>query len=395
MRVYIINANWGQGGPGGIAADLYNTVVMNGHVCRFAYARETIPDSINSYRIGKKINIYLHAISSRVFDNAGFMSTLATKKMIKDIEIFKPNIINIHNPLGYTMNVGVLLDYVRSSKIPTVWTLHDCWLFTGHCTTDICARIYEGCGKCPHKHDFPKALFFDRSAYNLKRKQKNFSNIKNLYFVGPSQWICGLAKKTYLKDNEIYCIPNGIDLDLFKPRVSEIREKYGLKNKTILLAVASVWSNRKGANYLFELMDRVDQRFILVMIGKIESNKQKKRKNIIFIDRTENREQLAEWYSTADVFVNPTVGDNFPTVNLEALACGTPVVTFNTGGSAESVGKCGRIVYSNDVEGLKKAIEECLDSRITNANCVQRAKLYEKRARYSDYLSLFEYLINH
>lgn len=393
MRVYIISANWGHGGPGGIAADLYDTIIANGHECRFAYGRESIPVEVNSFRIGNMMDVYSHVLISRIFDNAGFLSTSATQKLVDDIENYKPDVINIHNPLGYTMNVELLLDYIRKSKIPTVWTLHDCWSFTGHCTTDICAKMYEGCGKCPHTKDFPKSLLFDRSAQNLERKKQNFRGIENMHFVGPSKWICDLAKKSYLKDNNIIHIPNGIDLDVFHPEPSELRRKYGLENKIVLLGVASVWSSRKGASYLLDLMKKVDDRFILVMIGKIDRTECDEKNNIIYIDRTENRKQLAEWYSTADVFVNPTIGDNFPTVNLEALACGTPVVTFNTGGSAESVGDCGKIVYDYDAAELKDAINCCLEDRITSDQCVQHAQMYDKKARYMDYLSLFEAVV--
>lgn len=392
MKVLIISANWGKGGPGGIAADLYQTLKNKGHECLFAYTRETVPENISAFRFGTMLDVYSHVIVSRLFDNAGFLSTRATRVLLRFIDQYKPDLISIQNPLGYTLNVGLLLNYIRIKNIPTVWTLHDCWAFSGHCTTDICSKLEVGCGNCPHQKEFPKSLFLDRSASNLQKKEKMFGGISNLHFIAPSNWIADLARKSYLKENEIITIPNGIDLSVFRPIDSNLRMQYRLDSKHVLLAVAGVWSNRKGAKYLYDLMRLLDNEYVLVMIGKNDF-RDEACTNIIYVERTENREVLAEWYSTADVFVNPTMGDNFPTVNLESLACGTPVITFDTGGSAEAIGECGEVVPQEDVIGLTQAIKKCLSRSISTEQCVIQAQKYNRDDRYNDYVEYYEHLV--
>ena len=390
MRVYLISVNWGHGGPGGIASDLYYTLVESGHKCRFAYARESVPKDINSYRIGTMIDVYAHVAVSRIFDNAGFLSSRATKGLIRDIKKYKPDVISIQNPLGYSMNVSLLLDFIRKSKIPAFWTLHDCWSFTGHCTTELCERIKHGCGNCPHKSDFPKSILFDNSRKNLIRKKKEFSGVSSLSFVAPSEWIKNLAEQSYLCQYPIKVINNGIDLSVFKPIHSDLRKKHSLQKKRILLCVASVWSSRKGSKYIYKINEILDSSYAIVMIGKNDDEKLKYMKRIIHIPQTENREELAKWYTVADVFINPTIGDNFPTVNLEALACGTPVVTFDTGGSKESVGDCGKVVTQGSITCLISAIEECISDGIPSSKCRNRALNYEKTNKYNEYISLFQ-----
>lgn len=390
MRIFIINANWGRGGPGGVASDLYYVLEKEGNKCCFAYARGTVPKDVNSYRIGTMADVYLHAASSRLFDNAGFMSAHATNKLIKEIQRYKPDVISMHNLLGYTLHVEKLFSYIRESRIPTFWTLHDCWAVTGHCITGLCDHWKNGCGHCPRKHDFPKSLLLDRSAQNVKRKNKCFSGIDNLHLITPSKWLANILKDTFLGEYPITIIPNGIDLKVFKPTENNLREKYELIGKTILLTVAGIWVDTKGGNYFAQLVDRLDESFVFVMIGKNSDQYLKESKRTIHFERTKDRQQLVQWYTTADIFINPTMGDNFPTVNLEALACGTPVVTFNTGGSAESVGDCGEIAAQGDINALVKAILDCRDRKISSDVCINRARSYDKNERYRDYLDIYQ-----
>lgn len=394
MRVYLISANWGHGGPGGVAGDLYYTLSKLGNECRFACARGEVPDNVNSYRIGKKRDVYIHALTARILDKAGFMSTKATQGMINDIIQFNPDIISIQNPLGYSMNIELLLDFIRKSKIVTFWTLHDCWAFTGHCITGVCERLDKGCGHCIHKKDFPKSYVIDNSKNNLLRKIKSFSNISTLRLITPSQWLADLIKKTYLNQYPVYVINNGIDLDVFKPIASDLREQWGLTNKKVLLCVAGVWTRTKGSNYIYRIIEKLDDSYIVVMIGKNNDAELKNNQRIIHVPKTEDRNELAKWYTTADIFLNPTMGDNFPTVNLEALACGTPIVTFDTGGSKESVGNCGRVVAQGDVDSMVTEIISCFNEHISKDKCLERAKKYDKSARYGDYVSLFEKYAN-
>lgn len=390
MRVFIINANWGQGGPGGIAADLYNVLTDSGHKCMFAYGRGSIPQNVSAYRVGTNFDVYVHATSSRVFDNAGFMSGHATEKLISEIRSFGPDVVSLHNLLGNAFNVEKLFNYLKTSGIPTFWTLHDCWAVTGHCITGICDHWEKGCGACPNIREGPKSLVFDRSAKNYSKKKRLFSDISNLSLVSPSEWLYGIIKRSYLKHLPIQVINNGIDLSVFKPIESDLRSKYGLEDKKVLLSVANVWSKNKGGTYLNELAETLDDDCRIIMIGKDADLFAGKSERMLCFARTDDRRQLAQWYTTADIFVNPTMGDNFPTVNLEALACGTPVITFDTGGSGESVGHCGAVVAPGDVEALRHAIAEFDVRKISSDACVGWAKRFDKKSRYRDYLDLFE-----
>ena len=391
MKVLIISASWKSGGGADvIASEIYDAVTNAGHTCLFAYARGNIPSEVNSYKIGTMFDVYMHALFARIFDNAGFMSTRATNALITKIKDFKPDVISIQNPLGYVLDIERLLNFIRDSRIPTFWTLHDCWAMTGHCITGLCERWHFGCGDCPRKREYPTSWIFDRSDKNYQRKKKMFADIGNLHFITPSQWLANLVKQSYLKNSSVVVIPNGIDLKVFFPTESDLREKYHLQGKVILLAVANVWTEYKGKKYFYKLTEIFDEKFSFVMIGKNNDDELKNNRRIIHIEHTVDRQELVKWYSVADVFVNPTMGDNFPTVNIEALACGTPVVTFDTGGSAESVGDCGEIVTAGDAMALAKGVRKCINRQISAEECKMRAGQYDKRLRFRDYIAYYK-----
>lgn len=387
MRLYIINSGWGGGGPDAVASELYYVAEKNGHTVRYASTRGNVPNNINHYQIGNQLDLYLHALSARLFDNMGKMSKMATSRLIMDIEDYKPDVISIHNQLGYTMNIPMLFDYIRSSERRTYWTLHDCWAFTGHCIAGLCDNLDRGCGNCPRKKEYPKSILIDNSKSNYILKRKIFSEINNLFLITPSKWLSQLVKKSFLKNYSVKVIPNGIDLTIFRHTDSNLRKKYGLENKHIVLGVAGVWSETKGMHYFYELANRLDEKYQCVMIGR---NQNKNITNIIHIDRTSDRRELCEWYTAADVFVNPTLADNFPTVNIEALACGTPIITFDTGSSPESVGECGVVVRQGEDESLIRAVYGIADMGITAEQCREHVKKYDKWERYAEYLEYFE-----
>lgn len=391
MRIYIINCNWGNGGPGSISRDLYYAAIEKGHIVRFAYGRGDIPSNINCFRFTNNLDIYSHYFKALFFDAEGFGSKTSTKRLISDIESFKPDIISIHNELGHILNVDIFVKYIRKSKIRTFWTLHDAWLLTGHCITGLCDRFAIGCGKCPRKKEYPRSLFVDKSSQNLQKKKSIFIPvIDNLSFITPSIWLKNLLEHSHLKSYSVNVINNGIDLKVFSHVDSDLRNKYHLENKTILLAVANVWSSFKGLCYFYELSTLLDNdKYALVCIGSKQPRHINKKYKVITLDKTERIEELVQWYSVADWFINPTLGDNFPTVNLEALACGTPVITFNTGGSPESIEGCGFVVKQKDIFSIKRIVESN-NSLITKESCLNKAKNYDKSLKYGAYLALFE-----
>ena len=343
MKILQINSVCGIRSTGRICTDIADILAQNGHDCKIAYGRETVPEKYKKYavRIGSDLSVKIDALKSRIFDNAGFNSKSATKKFIKWVEEYDPDVIHLHNIHGYYINVEILFDYLKRSNKPVIWTLHDCWSFTGHCSHFDFAGCDKwknlSCSNCPEKKSYPASLFCDNSSKNIVKKKKCFTGLNNFTIVTPSNWLADQVKLSYLKDYPIKVIYNGIDLNVFKPTPSDFRKKYGLEDKKIILGVASTWTERKGYNDFLKLSEILDDSFKIVLVGVSPKQLKTLPANILGITRTENVKQLAEIYTAADVFLNLTYEDTYPTVNLEAQACGSPVITYNTGGSAESV----------------------------------------------------------
>jgi glycosyltransferase involved in cell wall biosynthesis len=283
----------------------------------------------------------MHGLQTRIFDNHGMASKIATKKLIKQIKQINPNIIHLHNIHGYYLNYAILFEYLNELNIPIVWTLHDCWSITGHCTYFSfvgCNKWKSECYSCPQKKSYPTSWFIDRSKENFRLKKKHFTSLSNMTIVPVSNWLSDLIKESYLHKYPIRTIHNGIDLSVFKPSDSEkFKSMYNIQNKFILLGVANKWELRKGLKDFVELSNLLDSDYKIVLVGLSRKQIEQLPDNILGIERTESVEGLAEIYSAGDVFLNPTYEDNFPTTNLEALACGTPVITYETGGSPEAI----------------------------------------------------------
>lgn len=386
MRIYIINCNYGHGGPGGIVKDLYNGFIRKGEECRVAYSRNFREfDGVNSYKIGNKFNIMVHAFFSRIFDCQGRLSYIPTLKMIRDIKRYDPDIINLHNLNGYFLNYKLFFRFLNFFNGKIVWTAHDCSLFTGHCINFeriSCNKWQMECNKCSLKKDYPKSLFFDNSTGNYRLKKKWLSNIKNMEIVSPSNWLKRHIENSFLKNIHVQVINNGIDLSAFEAKKRENSDKIKL------LAVAGVWNEMKGIDVLVELASMLPEEFELTLVGDIPKNMEIP-PSVCYVRRTNSVEKLAELYSAADIFINPTLGDNYPTVNIEALACGTPIVTFDTGGSKEIVGECGHVVCKKNAESLLEGIHGLHKKKILSDACRKRATLFSKDQMINDYLDLF------
>lgn len=396
MKVYQINVVCGSGSTGRIAADLAQTIQNQGGETRIAYGRGASPEGIDAIKISNKLDLYIHAILTRLTDKHGLYSKKSTKRLIQDIKAYDPDIIHLHNIHGYYLNYEMLFDFLKELKRPIVWTLHDCWPFTGHCAYfDFvhCEKWKIGCKKCPqYRSSYPYALFKDGSKTNYLRKKAAFTGLKNVTIVTPSKWLGRLVKESYLEKYDVRVIPNGIDLKRFVPKESKKRTKH------LILGVANVWDRRKGLDYLKKLSQILDvDKYEIAVVGVSKKQIKDLPIGMIGIEHTNSVEELMQLYSEASVFVNPTLEDNFPTTNLEALACGTPVVTFATGGSVESIDEtCGRIVPQKDVQALKVAVEElCKQVEMVRAACRERALSYNKYDRFGDYLTLYKECIDH
>ena len=278
-----------------------------------------------------------------------------------------------------------------------VWTLHDCWPYTGHCAFydyNNCGQWRDGCKDCKeYRNTYPYALFKNNTANNYKRKKAAFTGVANLTIVTPSRWLADEVKQSFLKDYPVQVIPNGVDQTIFRPTENDLRKKLGLEHSFVILGVANVWERRKGLSYFCGLAKKLPEDCKIILIGLNEKQIRELPEEIIGITRTENAEELAGYYSMADVFVNATLEDNFPTTNLEALSCGTPVITFETGGSPESLDKtCGRVVRKGDAEALLQAILAEREHPMRKEDCLTRAAQYEKNDRFMEYAALYHRL---
>lgn len=388
-----INTVINSGSTGHIAEELGKLVIQNGWESYIAYGRNTRPSFSKIIKIGSKISIYFHVLITRLFDLNGFGSYFATKKLIKEIDKIKPDIIHLHNIHGYYLNIKVLFEYLKKINTPIIWTLHDCWSFTGHCshfTAVQCNKWQSVCYRCPQKKQYPKS-FFDNSKRNYRNKKIIFSDIKNLTIVTPSKWLADEVKKSFLKHYNIKTINNGIDLKVFKYTQKVFTEK------KIILGVASTWTDRKGFYDFIELSKLLYEDEIIVLIGISNKQKELLPKNIVGILRTENQQQLVEWYNRAMCFLNLTYEDTFPTTNIESLACGTPVITYRTGGSPEILDKnTGFVIDEGDIQGVRNCIskiEQMGKQKFIYSCCTHSKNYFNKENNFEKYIKLYKELV--
>ena len=385
---------------GRIMKEIGEIAIAAGWESYIAYsgARDGVPQhSSQLIPVGNKLDLALHAVATRLFDAHGLVSRRATRQFIQRIQEIDPDIVHIHNVHGYWLNYPLLCQYLKESGKPVIWTVHDCWLYTGHCyyySAAGCDKWSRGCGHCPQKRAFPASWLFDRSARNWRDKQRAFGSLERLTIVPVSDWIRGEMSRSFLKDKQFRVIHNGIDLDVFKPEAAEGQERPA---GTVLLGVATLWHEEKGVRDFVKLAGKLRPDEQLVLVGRMsEAQRAAFPAGVRLVERTENVAKLAALYATATAFVNPTWQDNYPTVNLEAIACGTPVVTYRTGGSVEAVSEgTGFVVEQGDVDGLLARVRElaAMDRQAVAGRCRAFAlQHFSKQERYQDYIRLYENL---
>jgi putative colanic acid biosynthesis glycosyltransferase len=398
MKVLQINSVCGVGSTGRIATDIHQILQEQGHESWIAYGRGEAKNCENTIKIGNKFDNYMHVAKTRILDQHGFGSRKVTEEFIKKVKKLDPDVIHLHNIHGYYINIEVLFSYLKEAKKKVIWTLHDCWAFTGHCayfdfTGCECWKM-NGNNECIQPRSYPASWLVNNSAKNYKRKKEAFTNLEDLTLITPSRWLSGLVEQSFLRDYPISVINNGIDLNTFKPIKSNFKLRYNIQGKSIILGVASVWDRRKGLNYFLELSKSLSSDEVIVIVGLTEEQLKKLPQNIIGIKKTSSILELAEIYSAADVFFNPTLEDNFPTTNLEALACGTPVLTFNTGGSPESVDSLtGRVIEVGAIQEVEKYLKDIkkIPQEELKMMCRDRSIInYSKTERFNEYIRLYK-----
>lgn len=394
MKVVQINATCGSGSTGKICVEI-SKMLSQKEIENYIY----YASGNTEYKLGRcyirRIEIKAAAFNARIWGNWGFNSNFATNKLMKELEQIRPDIVHLHNMHGHNCNLEILLNYLKRKKIKIVWTFHDCWAFTGYCMHyDMigCDKWKNGCEYCPQRNEY--SWFLDKSRKLYSRKKELIDNI-DLTIVTPSMWMANQVKDSFLKKYPVKVINNGIDLSIFQHIESNFREKNGLINKFIVLGVAFGWGEKKGLDVFVELANQLEEKYQIILVGTNDVVDKELPENIISIHRTENQHELAEIYSMADVFVNPTREENYPTVNMEALACGTPVITFNTGGSSEIINKnCGVTVDKNDINSLKSEIIRVCETRPYASNeCVNQAKEFDMYERFKEYINLYEEVV--
>lgn len=393
MRILQINTTVNFGSTGKIAEEIGKSAIEKGHESIIAYGRKKRQSDSLTFKIGSSFEMYIHGIQSLLFDKHGLGSRNPTNNLIKFIFQNRPDAIGLHNLHGYYLNYELLFKCIKELNIPVIWTFHDCWPFTGHCSHFErigCEKWQSHCHNCPLHTAYPKSIV-DRSFQNFKYKMNAFTGVDKLLIVTPSEWLANLVRKSFLKDYPIAVIHNGIDLKKFIKSESSNSEK-------ILLGVANVWTKQKGLDDFIRLRRELDDSWELVLIGMTRIQINNLPPGINGLERTKSIEDLVEWYNKANVFINLSYSDNFPTTNIESLACGTPVITYNTGGSPEAVdSKTGFVVQKGDIKGILESINtiEQKGKKHYSKACRERVEInFDKEIQYQKYINFYQDLVN-
>jgi len=394
-------ANWGS--TGRIAEQIGIVAQKHGWDSFVAYGRDMNPSKNKLIKIGSMADVYGHYLKSKFFDKEGRASRLATKRFLKEVDMIRPDIVHLHNIHDHYLNYELLFRYLAENKIPVVWTQHDQWATTGHCCYNLmdCNRWKEECHDCPMSEWYA----LDQSRRNHRLKKELIEVLQSLTIVPVSEWLAGNMRQSHLKERPIKVIHNGIDINVFRPQEKEIYRRYNIaKGKKIILGVASVWDKRKGLDDFYKLAESLlpSKEYAIIIVGRVfekkseANNVQDSSSQIIYVDRTQNSLELAQLYSAAFVFVNPSYQDNYPTTNLEAMSCGTPVITYRTGGSPEAVDeKTGIVVEQGDVVALAKAIMGLKEEPLSRVDCRTRAEEYfDKDKCFKKYVELYDEILS-
>lgn len=399
MRVFQVNTVCGIKSTGRIAAEIGRMVEKDGGACRIGCGANFVPEeaarmAFKTLSVPKR---RLYSLITRYFDADTCFNITGTRRLIREMERFGPDVVHLHNLHGGYLHAGTLFRYLKKKGVPVVWTLHDCWPFTGHCAYfdySGCERWKTGCRDCPQQRSYPVCLGLDGSRRNYARKRRQFTSLDNLTMVVPCEWMKQPLSQSFMHKYPVRTIYNGVDLNSFRPVESDIRKRHGLENSVLVLAVASDWDERKGLRYLIQAAEKLGGEYRFAVIGLSCAQVQELPQGMIGIEHTASVQELAEWYSAADCLANPSMEDNMPMVNLEALACGTPVVTFRTGGCPEAVDEeTGIVVEKADVDGLCAAIRRIAPKTAERQNaCLKRAEQFSAASTFENYLELYREL---
>ena len=396
MRIVSINSvNFGS--TGNIMLGIAKEAENAGHETLVCYlkSRENERKTVeNKLLIGSRFSRNLHRVLAKWTGFEGCFSLFSTWRFLRKLDAWNPDVLHLHNLHSWYIHLGLLFRWIKKRNIKVVWTLHDCWSLTGHCPYfDIvkCDKWKTGCHHCSQYKKYPDSKI-DNARYMYYFKKKWFAGVKDMTLITPSNWLAGLVKKSFLNEYPIKVIHNGIDLTVFQPIESNLREELKLQDKFVILGCADSWGERKGLDVVIELSQRLGDGYQVVLVGTNAEIDKELPSEIISVHRTRNQEELAKYYTMADVFANPTREEVLGLVNIEALACGTPVVTFASGGSPECVDKsCGIVVPCDDADAMEKEIRYVCEGKVfTQDACRKRAEMFDKNDKFQECVMLYE-----
>lgn len=395
MKVLQINAVYGFKSTGVIVRDIEKLLNNNGHTAFVAY-QEAINPPKNSYRVGNIFDWKFHAVHARLLGKQTYASKLATMGLIKYIEKISPDIVHFHNLHSNYINFNMLCDYLENSNIPVVITMHDCWYFTGKCTHYAavkCDKWQTSCGNCPQNKSEQPSLFFDCTTKVLKDKTEHLNKLHNLTLVGCSNWIANEAKKSLIKNADIKVVYNGVDTEIFTPHKNDFREKNNIKNEFIILGMADKWCLDINKTVVEKIIQQnADAKIVIVGCSRVQKEQFGTYKNILCLDYIKDRQEISDIYASSDVFVNLTHADTLPTVNMESICCGTPVITYNCCGGPELIDNdSGFVVEENDIETLLLKINQIKENPLV-FNVKEKQQKFDKNTCYNEYLSIYSTL---
>lgn len=404
VKIIRITTEINRSSIGRTTEQLGKLVIAEGWESYIAWGRADGQSESYKIHVGNKASVFVHGLLTRFFDLHGYGSYFATKRLVSNIKEIKPDIIHLHDIHGYYINLKVLFKYLKDCGIPVVWSHHDCWAFTGHCSfysSVDCDKWQTECHHCPLSKEYPGSLFIDNSRKNFRLKKKLFTSLEQLYNVGVSEWISKELKKSFLNKYPIITICNGIDTDVFRPRQEcsdEIRKKYDLGNGNILLGVATAWGERKGLSDYYRLRERLNDSYTIVLVGVPQSLQESLPDGIIGIQRTDSIEELSKLYSTASIVLNLASAESFGKTTPEGLSCGVPSIVYNCTASPDLVDeKTGIVLEKGDIEGIVRAIIQIMswDKELTIKKCRERAcELYSIKNNWPKYIDLYKQILD-
>jgi putative colanic acid biosynthesis glycosyltransferase len=367
MKIAQIDVNYQSSSTGKIVSDLVSCFRENGHSTLACYGRGESQFVKNVYKISGNTEILFHVFATRLTGFTGCYSPYATTRLIRLLDEYQPDIVHLHDLHGYFLNIEKIVSYLKSKKIPTVWTFHSEFMYTGKCGHAFeCDKWQTQCNNCPSLHEYPKSWFFDFTKEMFEGKKRMFHDFPRLHLTAPSEWLANrMELSPILGHHSISIIQNGIDVDVFYPRKSnDLFKRLSFAGKFVVVSVGSnLLSDAKGGQWVLELAQR-NPDISFIMVG-VESPPRVAPNNVTIFPQILNQNVLAEYYSMADLLLLTSKKETFSMICAESLACGTPVIGFDSGAPKEVAPPgFGKFVTYGDIEGLELLLREFKDGKV-------------------------------